>query len=141
MTDRALNIHILHEAADTLKSATSVLIRCCRAFDIVDGDFRKVPGISAAKIDLTDRYPKIICALEESCSLFCSEWNKIKENEAMLHIVALFTESYNLFRSFVVRLDDLCYEHPTRAEAIFGQDAIYESLLVILCRFDKEICF
>lgn len=141
MTDRALNIHILHEAADTLKSATSVLIRCCRAFDIVDGDFRKVPGISAAKIDLTDRYPKIICALEESCSLFCSEWNKIKENEAMLHIVALFTESYNLFRSFVVRLDDLCYEHPTRAESIFGQDAISESLLVILCRFDKEICF
>ena len=40
MTDRGMNIHILHEAADTLKSATSVLSRCCHAFDIIDGEFR-----------------------------------------------------------------------------------------------------
>lgn len=141
MTDRAINIHILHEAADTIKSATSVLSRCCHAFDIVDDEFRKVPGINAVKSDLEERFPKIVSALEECSGLFCAEWNNIKENEAMLHIVALFTEVYSTFRSYVVWLDDLCYEYPTRAEVIFGQDSVSESFLVVLSRFDKEFCF
>ena len=141
MTDRGMNIHILHEAADTLKSATSVLSRCCHAFDIIDGEFRKVPGIRSAKVDLMERYPKIVAALEECSGLFSSEWNDIKENDAKLHIVSLFTQAYGAFRSFVVWLDDLFYEHPARAYELFGHDRISESLIIVLHRFDKEFSY
>lgn len=141
MTDRAMNIHILHEAADTLKSATSVLSRCCHAFDIVDGEFRKVPGIKSAKLDLKERYPKIVSALEECSGLFSSEWNSIKENDAKLHIVALFTQAYGAFRSFVVWLDDLFYAHPARATELFGNENLPASFMVFLYRFDKEFCY
>lgn len=141
MTDRAMNIRILHEAADTLKSATSVFGRCCHAFDIVDGEFRKVPGIGSVKSDLRERYHKVVSALEECSGLFCSEWDRIKENDAKLHIVALFTETYSTFRSFVIWLDDLFYKHPARAEEIFGQDDVSASYMIILHRFDKEFCY
>lgn len=141
MVDRGMKIRVLHEAADTLKSATSVFDRCCRAFDIVDGEFRKVPGIRSVKYDLMERYPRVVSALEDCTCLFSSEWNSIKENDAMLHIVALFAEVYSTFRSFVVYLDDLSYKYPARAEDVFGQENVSASFMIILHRFDREFCY